>query len=206
MTLIPLMASQVISKPSMLSLGIGVLYSARGLGAALGPLLVKRFFGETATVLHWSIAASFFLKATAYLFISNSKSLWTLSFGVATATLCGSIIWVFSSALIHLSTPDRYLGRVFSFELAVMTLVMGVSNWGVGFAVDRLDLTSNQVALWMAVLVMLPGLFWTGFLTFVRKKLQQGDCMGSVCPIDPSGFNPSPLVREGQVEKKNQEK
>ena len=206
MTLIPLMASQVISKPSMLSLGIGILYSARGLGAALGPLLVKRFFGETATVLHWSIAASFFLKAIAYLFISNSESLWTLSFGVAAATLCGSIIWVFSSALIHLSTPDHYLGRVFSFELAVMTLVMGVSNWGVGFAVDGLGLTSNQVALWMAFLVMLPGLFWTGFLTFVQKKLHQGDCVDSVCPIDPSGFNPSPLVREGQIEKKNQEK
>ena len=206
MTLIPLMASQVISKPSMLSLGIGILYSARGLGAALGPLLVKRFFGETTTVLHWSIAASFFLKAIAYLFISNSESLWTLSFGVAAATLCGSIIWVFSSALIHLSTPDHYLGRVFSFEIAVMTLVMGVSNWGVGFAVDGLSLTSNQVALWMAVLVMLPGLFWTGFITFVRKKLQQGDCMDSVCPIDPSGLNHSPLVREGPVEKKNQEK
>ena len=53
MTLIPLMADQVLSKPSMLSFGIGFLYSARGLGAALGPLLVKKFFGETAKVLHW---------------------------------------------------------------------------------------------------------------------------------------------------------
>ena len=87
-----------------------------------------------------------------------------------------------------------------------MTLVMGISNWGVGFAVDGLGLTFNQVALWMAALVILPGLFWTGFLTFVRKKLQQGDCVGSICPIDPSGFNPLPLVHEGQIEKKVQEK
>ena len=66
MTLIPLMASQVVSKPSMLSLGIGILYSARGLGAAVGPLLVKRLFGETTTVLNWSITAAFFLKAFSY--------------------------------------------------------------------------------------------------------------------------------------------
>ncbi len=201
MTLIPLMASQVLSKPAMLSLGIGILYSARGLGAALGPILVKRLFGETATVLHWSIAAAFFFKALSYLFIAHSENLWTLSFGVAAATLFGSIIWVFSSALIHLSTPDHYLGRVFSFELAIMTLVMGISNWGVGFAVDELTLTSNEVALWMAGLVTLPGLFWTGFLTFIRKQLQQGHCVGSVCPIDPSGFNPLPMIREEQIER-----
>lgn len=163
MTLIPLMASQV-SKPAMLSMGIGILYSASGLGSAIGPILVKRLFGETTAVLHWSIAAGFFLKALSYLFISNSENLWTLSIGIAAATLCGSIIWVFSSSLIYLLTPDKYLGRVFSFELAVMTLVMGVSNWGVGFAVDHLGLTSNQVAFGMAGLVVLPGLFWTGFL------------------------------------------
>lgn len=206
MTLIPLMASQVISRPAMLSLGIGILYSARGLGAAIGPLLVKKFFGETATVLHWSIATAFFLKAISYLFIANSENLWMLSFGVAAATLFGSIIWVFSSALIHLSTPDHYLGRVFSFELAIMTLVMGISNWGVGFAVDGLGLTTNEVALWMSGLVAFPGVLWVGFLTFIRKQLQQGNCVGSVCPIDPSGFNPLPLVQEEQMENKLQEK
>ena len=204
MTLIPLMAKQVISKPSMLSFGIGILYSARGLGAALGPLLVKRFFGETANVLRWSIATAFFLKAISYFFIANSKNLWALSFSVAAATFFGSIIWVFSSSLIHLSTPDHYLGRVFSFELALMTLVMGISNWGVGFAVDNLGLTSNEVAFWMAGLVVLPGLSWAGFLTLSQKQLQQGQCKASTCPIDPSGFNPRPMVREEQIENKLQ--
>ena len=204
MTLIPLMASQVIAKPAMLSLGVGILYSARGLGAAVGPLLVKKLFGETTTVLNWSIAAAFFLKALSYLFIGNSSNMLTLSLGVAAATLFGSIIWVFSSALIHLSTPDKYLGRVFSFELAVMTLVMGISNWGVGFAIDDLGLTSHQVAFAMAVLVTISGLFWTGFLVVIRKQLQPENLVSSVCPIDPSGFNPLPIAQEEQIEKKDQ--
>ena len=204
MTLIPLMASQLITKPAMLSLGVGILYSARGLGAAVGPLLVKKLFGETTTVLNWSIAAAFFLKALSYLFIGNSSNMLTLSLGVAAATLFGSIIWVFSSALIHLSTPDKYLGRVFSFELAVMTLVMGISNWGVGFAIDDLGLTSHQVAFAMAVLVTISGLFWTGFLVVIRKQLQPENLVSSVCPIDPSGFNPLPIAQEEQIEKKDQ--
>ena len=192
MTLIPLMASQVLSVS--LSLGIGILYSARGLGAALGPILVKRIFGETASVLQWAIAGAFFLKAFSYLFIAASHNLWTLSLGVALATLFGSIIWVFSSALIHLSAPDNYLGRIFSFELALLTLVMGCSNWGVGYAVDGWGMNINQIALWMAGLVAIPGILWSGFLIFLQNRLKQGECVGSISPVDPSGFNPSPIA------------
>ena len=85
-----------------------------------------------------------------------------------------------------------------------MTLVMGLSNWGVGFAVDELGLTTTEVALWMACLVTLPGVLWIGFLTFIRKQLQQGYFVGSVSLVDPSGFNPLPMVREGQIESKVQ--
>ena len=192
MTLIPLMASQMLSVS--LSLGIGILYSARGLGAALGPILVRRIFGETASVLQWAIAGAFFLKAFSYIFIAYSHNIWTLSLGVAFATLFGSIIWVFSSALIHLSAPDHYLGRVFSFELALLTLVMGFSNWGVGYAVDGWDMNVNQIALWMAGLVIIPGILWSGFLVFLQNRFRQGEYVGSICPIDPSGFNPNPVT------------
>ena len=198
MTLIPLMASQVLSVS--LSLGIGILYSARGLGAALGPILVKRIFGETASVLQWAIAGAFFLKAFSYLFIAASHNLWTLSLGVALATLFGSIIWVFSSALIHLSAPDNYLGRIFSFELALLTLVMGCSNWGVGYAVDGWDMNINQIALWMAGGVAIPGILWSGFLIFLQNRLKQGECVGSISPVDPSGFNPSPIAGDHRTD------
>ena len=198
MTLIPLMASQLLS--GSLSLGIGILYSARGLGAALGPILVKRIFGETASVLQWAIAGAFFLKAFSYIFIAYSHNIWTLSLGVAFATLFGSIIWVFSSALIHLSAPDHYLGRVFSFELALLTLVMGCSNWGVGYAMDGWDMHINQIALWMAGGVAIPGILWSGFLIFLQNRLKQGECKGSVSPVDPSGFNPSPRAGDRRTD------
>ena len=192
MTLIPLMASERLTVS--LSLGIGILYSARGLGAVLGPILVRRIFGETVWVLRWAISGAFFLKALSYVFISNSHSLLMLSLGVGLATLFGSIIWVFSSALIHLSTPDHYLGRVFSFELALLTLIMGCSNWGVGYAMDGWGMNINQIALWLGGLIAIPGVLWSGFLVNLHNRLEREEYLESVCPVDPSGFNPNPVA------------
>jgi hypothetical protein len=38
----------------------------------------------------------------------------------------------------------------------------------------------------------------------VQNKFKQGKCVGSVCPVDPSGFNPTPIagVRKVHVDVK----
>ena len=192
MTLIPLYAHQFLASPAGVSMGIGVLYSARGFGAAIGPVLVKSIFGESSKTLQIAIAAGFFLGAGSFLFFAEADSMWTASLGIGAATLFGSIIWVFSSALLHLEAEDKFLGRVFGTEMALLTLIMGISNGGVGYAIDQLHMTPNEVAFWMAGLFLIPGILWSGFVLFVHRRLKQGKCVGSYCPIDPSGFNPLP--------------
>jgi MFS family permease len=192
MTLIPLYANQLLSSPSAVSLWIGIMYFSRGLGAAIGPVLVRKLFGDSSRVLRTAIAVGFFLGTAAYLFLANSDSLAGASVSIGLATLFGSIVWVYSSALIHLEAEDRYLGRIFSMEMGLLTLIMGISNWAVGYAVDSLGLTLGTVALWMAGLFMIPGLLWAGFLLFAHERLQQGKCVTLACPVDPSGFNPVP--------------
>ncbi len=194
MTLIPLYAHQMLANPSAVSMGIGIMYSARGVGAAFGPILVRRFFGDTSYVLQASIAAGFFLGAGSYLLFARSHSLWTASLSIGLATLFGSIVWVFSSALLHLEAEDRFLGRVFGTEMALLTLVMGISNGGVGLAIDRLGMSPHSVSLWLAGLISVSGVLWCGFILFVRNRLKQGKSVGSVCPLDPSGFNPLPVA------------
>ena len=56
----------------------------------------------------------------------------------------------------------------------------------------------------MSVLVTISGLFWTGFLVVIRKQLQPENLVSSVCPIDPSGFNPLPMAQKEQIEKQGQ--
>jgi len=186
MTLIPLYANKMYASASAISMAIGAMYSARGLGAALGPILVKKFFGDSTRVLQISILIGFFLGSISYFLFAQSHSLWSASLSIALATFFGSIIWIFSSALIHLEADSRFLGRVFSTEMALLTLVMGLSNWSTGFAMDTLNLTVHQTGMWMAGLFVIPGVLWGGFLLFVNSRFKQGECVGSVCPVEPS--------------------
>jgi MFS family permease len=186
MTLIPLYANKMFASTSAISMAIGAMYSARGLGASLGPILVKKFFGDSTRVLQLSILIGFFLGSLSYFFFALSHSLWSASLSIALATFFGSIIWVFSSALIHLEADGRYLGRVFSTEMALLTLVMGLSNWSTGFAMDTLDLTIHETGMWIAGLFVIPGVLWGGFLLFENSRFKQGECVGSVCPVEPS--------------------
>jgi predicted MFS family arabinose efflux permease len=186
MTLIPLYANKMFASASAISMAIGAMYSARGLGAALGPVLVKKFFGDSTRVLQISILMGFFLGSLSYFLFAQSHSLWSASLSIALATFFGSIIWVFSSALIHLEADSRFLGRVFSTEMALLTLVMGLSNWSAGFAMDNLNLTAHQTGMWMAGLFVIPGVLWGGFLLFQNSRFKQGECVDSVCPVEPS--------------------
>ncbi len=186
MTLIPLYANKMFASASAISMAIGAMYSARGLGAALGPILVKKVFGDSTRVLQIAILCGFFLGAMSYFLFAQSHSLWSASLSIALATFFGSMIWVFSSALIHLEADSRFLGRVFSTEIALLTLVMGLSNWSAGFAMDNLALTANETAMWMAGLFLIPGILWGGFLLFVNARFKQGECVDSVCPVEPS--------------------
>ena len=81
-----------------------------------------------------------------------------------------------------------------------MTLVMGFSNWGVGYAVDGLNLNIHEISLWMAWLMVIPGILWSSFLIFLRNKLKHGQCVGSVSPINTSGIDPNPIKERGKIQ------
>jgi len=184
MTLIPLFANNMFASASAVSMATGLMYSSRGLGAALGPILVKRVFGDSTRVLQVSIVAAFFISGFGFYLLSESATLWTSAASIGLITFFGSIIWVFSSALIHLEAEDRFLGRVFSTEMALLTLVMGLSNWWVGYTVDHIGWTLHEVSLGLGFAFVVPGLVWGGFLLFLRKARKRA--VANVCPVNPS--------------------
>ncbi|MGP0629011.1 MFS transporter [Nitrospina sp. 32_T5] len=185
MTLIPLYANTLFSTEAAISMATGLMYSARGLGAALGPVLVKRFFGDSTRVLQLSIFSAFFISGVGFYFLSRSFTLGTAAVSIGLVTFFGSIIWVFSSALIHLEAEDRFLGRVFSTEMAMLTLVMGLSNWWVGYSIDHLGWTLSEVALGLAAAFALPGTLW-GLFLLVRRRAEKRKAVDSICPVEPS--------------------
>ena len=66
MTLVPLFAHRAWSDPAAVSMGVGVMYSCRGIGAAIGPIMTKKWFGESARALQWESRWHFFSEVSRY--------------------------------------------------------------------------------------------------------------------------------------------
>ena len=169
MTLIPLFANRLWSDPAAVSMAVGILFSSRGVGSAIGPILTRKYFGESPKILQGSILAAFFLGSLALLAFSFSENLWIASLSIGLSGMFGSIVWVFSTALIHLEADRQFLGRIFGIEMALLTLIMGISNGVVGVAIDGLQMTIQSVILWMSGLYMIPGILWIIFLASGTK-------------------------------------
>ena len=172
MTLIPLFASRLWSDPSAVSMAVGILFSSRGIGSAIGPVLIRKWLGESPKILKVAILAAFFLGSFAILVFSFSKNIWTASLSIGLSGMSGSIVWVFSTALIHLEADRKFLGRIFGIEMALLTLIMGISNGLVGVTIDKLQITIQSVILWMSGIYMIPGILWILFLA-LRVSLKK---------------------------------
>ena len=169
MTLIPLFANRLWSAPAAVSVAVGIMFSSRGIGSAIGPILIRKWLGESPKRLQGAILAAFFLGSLALLAFSFSKNLWLTSLCIGLSGMFGAIVWVFSTALIHLEADRQFLGRIFGIEMALLTLIMGISNGVVGVAIDGLQMTIQSVILWMSGLYMIPGILWIIFLASGTK-------------------------------------
>lgn len=140
--------------------GSGILYSMRGIGAAIGPVLAWRLMGESDREMHRSIGVAFFLACLSYLAFSQSPSLAWAALFVLLGHLGGSIQWVFSTTLLQKRVEDQYRGRIFAAEMALLTLVLSISTYLTGAALD-MGHSPRQVTMALALIFILPGTIWT---------------------------------------------
>ena len=50
MTLIPLFANRLWSDPAAVSVAVGIMFSSRGIGSAIGPILIRKWLGESRKI------------------------------------------------------------------------------------------------------------------------------------------------------------
>lgn len=143
--------------------GMSVLYAARGIGTAVGPLLTRRFYSETRQQMQRAIGIAFLVAGAFYVWFGTSQSFALALLFLAVAHMGGSVLWVFSTVLLQATVEDEFRGRVFAAELMLMTLAMAASNYATGEALDRFSLSPRVVTAAIGVFFTLPGLLW--FLT-----------------------------------------
>ena len=139
---------------------IGLLYAARGLGALIGPLFTRWITDGSPRSMRRAISISFFLSAVFYVLFAKAPWLGLAMFFVVGAHAGGAIQWVFSTTLLQLSVPNRFLGRVFSLELALVTLTMSLSTYVTGWALDHAAISPRQVAMMLGMAFLIPGSYW----------------------------------------------
>lgn len=138
----------------------GMLYAARGLGTALGPILGRAFIGQSDKRLLQQISGGFWVAALGYSLIPFCSNLWAACACVSLAHLGGSAIWVSSAAHWQRHVSSEFRGRVYAMELLGMTLAFSLGGFIAGGLYDASE--EADTVLWtMAAIVVTCGLAWT---------------------------------------------
>ena len=150
--------------------GIGILFAARGLGALLGPFLVRSVVGVSERGLIGGIAASFGIFAVSYGLLPLAPILPLAALAVFAGHLGGGAQWTLSSYGLQRAAPDAIRGRVFSFDYGLVTLTITLSTLVAGFLAERF---SPAATTW--TMVGLAALAAIGWIAFARPVWRRSD-------------------------------
>ncbi|MBX3085234.1 MAG: MFS transporter [Anaerolineae bacterium] len=142
--------------------GIGILYSGRGLGALIGPFVIRSFVGENVDRLRRAMWLSFLLAGLGYLLLALSgwwNAIWLGFVALVIAHFGGGTVWAISSVLLQLTTPDYLRGRVLSVDYGLNTLTNGISTLLYGLALQG-NTSPLLLAVVGAVTFSAYGIFW----------------------------------------------
>ncbi len=141
------------------SVGLGLLYASRGLGTAVGPVLVRRFFSDETKWVEMMglamISAGFI-----YLIIGWLDVIWVMLLLVFMAHCGSGANWVMSTVLLQKRSPDAFRGRIFSSEWLLFTFLQAFSVTGASLIMEFELLSLRQAILVYATGLVITGLIW----------------------------------------------
>jgi hypothetical protein len=145
--------------PAAPAVGMGVLYSARGLGTGIGPVVMRKFLPQESkwpAMMGLGIVAS----GVGYLFIGSITWSIVLAVVVVLAHAPSGANWVASSVLLQKRTEDRFRGRVFATEWLAISFVDSLSILGASLLLEWADVTLRTAILVFAGIQIASGLIW----------------------------------------------
>jgi len=110
----------------------GLLLGARGLGAAVGPVVAARMLGPRLSRLLLLTGFSGLAFGVFYLCLSVTTTLWLAATPVLVAHLGGGAQWTLSTYGLQRRAPDHILGRVIAGDFGIVTLIITLSNLAAG--------------------------------------------------------------------------
>jgi MFS family permease len=170
LTLLAVFGEKIFPVGKSAATGIGVLFAARGIGTAVGPIVARRISGEGKQRMQASIGIAFLIGGAFYMAFGVATSFLLALIVLGLAHTGGSILWVFSTVLLQRGVEDNFRGRVFAAELALLTLTMALSNYATGELLDRFGRSPRVVSVGIGALFLVPGIAW-----FATQRLWDRD-------------------------------
>jgi MFS family permease len=151
------------------SVGIGLLYSCRGLGTAVGPVMIRVFFKDES---NWIRATGFamIIAGGAYIVVGMSGILPVMLIFVFLAHCGSGANWVMSTVLIQKRAPDAFRGRIFSSEWLWLTVCESVSVVIAAVLLEFDILSINQTIVLFAMMLVLIGILWLNTVAQREKE------------------------------------
>lgn len=143
---------------------LGLLYAVSGVGTGIGPIIARRFSGDSNDRLRLFMAISYAISILGLVVTAPLTSLGVVLIGTLLRAFGGGINWVFSTQLLLQLLPDSVRGRIFSTEFALLTLGNAIGTSIGGWALDNTSLGISGMLWTMGALTMIPAVVWVLWL------------------------------------------
>lgn len=165
--MIALYAAQVFIIGEDGAITLGALYASFGVGAIVGPVVGNALGDDSDRFLQNFILVGFLVMPVGWILFGAAPILPIAMIGIFFRAVGGSINWVYSSVLIQMKVPDKFMGRVFALDFSIFTLMMAIAVWSTGFLIDTFDIDPRTMAFYFSVAHLLPAALWW---YFIRNK------------------------------------
>jgi MFS family permease len=115
---------------------LGIMWCAFGVGAVLGPILLNRWNNGSVRAMRRLILIGYGLIAAGWFVLAGAPVLAIAALAIVIKAMGSSLYWTYSSAILQKTVPDRYLGRIFSLDMAGFQLLSVISIIITGIALE----------------------------------------------------------------------
>ncbi|MCG8374407.1 MAG: MFS transporter, partial [Balneolales bacterium] len=154
------------------SIGLGLLYAARGIGTGIGPVLARRIFkNEKDWVMVMGL--SIIISGLMYFVVGITNVIWVMLIFVLLAHIASGANWVTSTVLLQKRTDDIYRGRVFSSEWLLFTITNSISVTIASLVLEYELMGVKNLMMIFATAMVIGGIIWSFTITQREKGFQR---------------------------------
>ncbi len=154
------------------SIGLGLLYAARGMGTGIGPIIGRRLVTEEKDWV-MLMGTAIGLAGLMYMIVGLTNVIWVMILFVLLAHAASGANWVTSTVLLQKRTIDTFRGRVFSTEWLLFTIMNSISVTIASLVLEFELVNVKTLMLIYGAVMAGAGILWSFTITRKEKVYQE---------------------------------